>query len=168
MSRSSVPSSADGSRHPYAACLGLPFAVIGVCIQDGLVTGLDFMPVGAPLKPAQDALSRQVEAELQAYLRDPRHRFDLPVQALGTPFRRRVWATLYDIPVGETRTYGQLAHRLNTSARAVGQALGDNPLPIIVPCHRVVSSQGLGGFDHEGAGFTLEIKRWLLAHERAI
>lgn len=163
-----MPSSADGSLHPYAACLSLPFAIIGVGIRDGLVTGLDFLPPGTPARPAQDALSRRVEAELQAYLREPHHRFDLPVRALGTPFRRRVWAALHDIPAGETRTYGELARQLNSSARAVGQALGDNPLPIILPCHRVVSSGGLGGFDHQGAGFTLDIKRWLLVHERAV
>ncbi len=160
-----MPPDADSGARPYAARLGLPFAVIGVRIEAGLIAGLDLLPPDAPLLPAGDALSRRLEAELQAYLRDPRHPFGLPLQAAGTPFRRRVWAAACAIPAGETRTYGALARQLHTGARAVGQALGDNPLPILIPCHRVVAAGGLGGFDHRGAGFSLEIKRWLLRHE---
>jgi methylated-DNA-[protein]-cysteine S-methyltransferase len=82
----------------------------------------------------------------------------------GTPFQRQVWEALLDIPCGETRTYGQIAERIGRprAARAVGQAVGANPLPIIVPCHRVVASGGLGGF---GGG--LAMKKHLLGLERA-
>ena len=69
------------------------------------------------------------------------------------------------IPRGEVRTYGDLAKRLGSSARAVGQACGDNPVPIVVPCHRVVGANGIGGFAHAADGYLVATKRWLLAHE---
>jgi methylated-DNA-[protein]-cysteine S-methyltransferase len=85
---------------------------------------------------------------------------------LGTAFQQRLWRALCDIPVGETRTYGELAKELGSAPRAVGQACRCNPLPILVPCHRVVSAQGIGGYDGaEEAGVELQRKRWLLHHE---
>jgi methylated-DNA-[protein]-cysteine S-methyltransferase len=69
------------------------------------------------------------------------------------------------IPRGKTRTYGELAKALNGEARAVGQACGDNKLPVVIPCHRVVAADGIGGFAHATGGYLLEAKRWLLAHE---
>ncbi len=152
----------------YSACLALPFAVLGVRIAERSLTGLEFLPADTPSRGSDDALVAAVAEQLQAYLADPAHRFDLPIRLQGTPFRQRVWQALMQIPVGETRSYGELARQLESSARAVGQALGDNPLPIVVPCHRVVSSAGLGGFDHHAAGAAIEIKRWLLRHEHAI
>jgi len=83
----------------------------------------------------------------------------------GTSFQQSVWHELSKIPVGETRTYGEIAHKLNTSARAVGNACRRNPIQIIVPCHRVVSAKGLGGYAGETQGRQLDIKRWLLNHE---
>ena len=83
----------------------------------------------------------------------------------GTTFQQRVWRALCEIPVGETRTYGELAKLLNSAPRAVGQACRRNPLPILVPCHRVVSAQGIGGYDGAEAGVELQRKRWLLRHE---
>jgi methylated-DNA-[protein]-cysteine S-methyltransferase len=83
----------------------------------------------------------------------------------GTAFQQRVWRALCDIPAGETRTYGELAKMLNSAPRAVGQACRRNPLPILVPCHRVVSAQGIGGYDGADAGVELQRKRWLLCHE---
>ena len=83
---------------------------------------------------------------------------------VGTPFQRRVWAALVDIPWGETCTYGDLAARLGSSARAVGGAVGANPAPILVPCHRVMGANGaMTGFSAPGG---LATKAWLLAHER--
>jgi methylated-DNA-[protein]-cysteine S-methyltransferase len=70
------------------------------------------------------------------------------------------------IPAGQSATYGARAKRLGTAARAVGQACGANPLPILIPCHRVVAAHGLGGFMHSAAGAPLDVKTWLLAHER--
>ena len=86
----------------------------------------------------------------------------------GTHFQRRVWAEIAAIPLGQTHTYGQLAKSLKNAPRAVGQACGSNPYPIVVPCHRVVATGGgLGGFARERGGFLLDVKRWLLTHENS-
>jgi methylated-DNA-[protein]-cysteine S-methyltransferase len=76
-----------------------------------------------------------------------------------------IWALLRAIPVGQTRTYGEVARELGSAARAVGQACRANPCPIVVPCHRVVGRHGLGGFAGDHQGSRLAIKRWLLHHE---
>ncbi|NWG86153.1 MAG: methylated-DNA--[protein]-cysteine S-methyltransferase [Hydrogenophilaceae bacterium] len=152
----------------YTACLAMPFGALGVRIESAALTALEFLPAGTPSFATQEPLIEQLQSQLQAYLADPHFHFDLPLRLSGTPFRLRVWQALMQIAVGETRTYGELARQLDSSPRAVGQALGDNPVPIIVPCHRVVSSIGLGGFNHHAAGAALEVKRWLLRHEHAI
>ena len=83
----------------------------------------------------------------------------------GTPFQRSVWRELSKIPLGETRTYGDIANKLNSSPRAVGNACRKNPIQIIIPCHRVISAKGIGGYAGETEGRQLSIKRWLLKHE---
>ena len=83
----------------------------------------------------------------------------------GSEFQRRLWDALCEIPRGRTLTYGELAKRLAVDARAIGQACGDNRLPIVIPCHRVVAANGIGGFAHSTGGYLVEAKRWLLAHE---
>lgn len=152
---------------PYDAVLAAPFGALGVRLADGSLRGLEFLPPGTPLHSPEDALGRWVEEELTAYYANPRHGFTLPLELVGTPFRRRVWAALLDIAPGRVLRYGELARILATSPRAVGQAVGDNPIPLIIPCHRVVGRQGLGGFMHGREGFPLTVKRWLLAHEGA-
>lgn len=102
--------------------------------------------------------------QLEAYFAGRLHAFDLALAADGTPFRHKVWAELVRIPYGETISYGELARRIRqpSASRAVGLANGANPVPIVVPCHRVIGANGqLTGF---GGG--LPIKRWLLDHER--
>lgn len=155
-------------RADYDACLVMPFGALGVRVEAGALTRLEFLATAAPAFAGRQPLIEKVHGQLQAYLADPHFVFDLPLQLAGTPFRQRVWQALREIPVGETRTYGELARQLRSSPRAVGQALGDNPVPIVVPCHRVVSSAGIGGFNHHAAGAAIEVKRWLLRHERAI
>lgn len=116
---------------------------------------------------ASAALAAEAARQLAAWLDDPTTRFELPLATAGTPFQRRVWAAIAAIPCGETRSYGELARELGSSARAVGGACGANPLPIIVPCHRVIAANGrLGGFAHSDGGFLPKVKRWLLHHER--
>lgn len=101
--------------------------------------------------------------QLRAYFAGHLQRFDLPIKAEGTPFQQRVWAALCEIPYGETISYGELARRIGqpTASRAVGLANGQNPISIIVPCHRVIGADGT----LTGYGGGLERKRWLLAHE---
>jgi len=118
-----------------------------------------------PAAPADDSLRREEPfreaiAQLEAYFAGALRRFDLPLAPEGTPFQREVWSALTAIPYGETVSYGELARRLGRPAasRAVGAANGQNPIPIVIPCHRVIGADGsLTGF---GGG--LAIKRRLL------
>lgn len=121
----------------------------------------------AHVSPAEPGLARDpnwvepAREQVLEYFAGRRRVFDLPLAARGTEFQRRVWAALCGIPFGETRSYGDLARALNSSARAVGRANGSNPIALIVPCHRVIGADGsLTGF-----AFGEDAKRRLLAHE---
>jgi len=125
---------------------------------------------GAPSPPAgatPSLLLDRAQAALTAYFADPARPLPcLPLAPVAaTAFRWRVWRAMAAIPAGEVRTYGELAAGLGTSPRAVGNAAGANPWPILVPCHRVVASGGLGGYLGATAGTGPAIKGWLLAHE---
>ncbi|NPB09140.1 MAG: methylated-DNA--[protein]-cysteine S-methyltransferase [Thermodesulfobacteria bacterium] len=117
-----------------------------------------------PLSPegAPRHLVSSLEEVLAAYLEGREQNPSYPLKPLGTPFQLKVWEALCEIPYGETRTYGWLAQRIGRprAFRAVGRALGDNPLPIFIPCHRIVGVHGLGGFSGG-----LEVKRFLLRLE---
>ncbi len=115
--------------------------------------------------PAAEVLARARE-QLEEYFARTRTTFDLPLEALGSAFEHRVWNALRQIPYGTTTSYGALAKRLGDkhATRAVGLANGKNPIPIIVPCHRVVGSKG----ELTGYGGGLDTKRWLLEHEGAL
>jgi methylated-DNA-[protein]-cysteine S-methyltransferase len=102
---------------------------------------------------------------MDAYFADPRHRFSCPIDPVGTAFQHRVWALIDAIPPGNPRTYGSLAKALGSSARAVGNACRANPVPLRIPCHRVIAARGLGGFAGDRSGRLVDIKRWLLDHE---
>lgn len=154
--------------HAFDAVLNAPFGALGVRLSDDRLAGLEFLPPDTPPLAPASGLPQRVAAELAAYYADPGHRFNLPLAPVGSAFRLRVWAELQRLPPGQTTTYGELARRLGSSARAVGQALGDNPLPIVIPCHRVLAAHGLGGFNHSEGGFSLDVKRWLLRHEGAL
>ncbi|MDD3354541.1 MAG: methylated-DNA--[protein]-cysteine S-methyltransferase [Zoogloea sp.] len=149
----------------YSAVIPAPFGRLGILIAGTHIQEIVFLPPEYPLHPPSCLLSTQAALQLESYWRNPDHPFLLPLKPSGTPFRRRVWAAIAAIPRGQTRTYGALAQQLGSGARAVGQACGDNPFPIAIPCHRVISSRGPGGFAHESSGFLMEAKRWLLHHE---
>ena len=108
----------------------------------------------------------QAREQLNEYFARSRTTFDLPLDPAGSPFERRVWEALRAIPYGSTVSYGELARRLGDprATRAVGAANGKNPIPIIVPCHRVVGARG----ELTGFGGGLDRKRWLLEHEGAV
>ena len=104
--------------------------------------------------------------QLERYFDDPSFRFTLPLAPHGTAFQRRVWDAIAAIPVGESRTYAEIARTVRSSARAVGGACGANRIALVIPCHRVVGSRGaLGGFMNAVQGEGVAIKRWLLVHE---
>lgn len=149
----------------YAAIIPAPFGALGLRIDSGCLTAIDFLPAGVPLRPPCSDVARRAAEQLSAYFQDARVTFELPIALAGTPFRLRVWQAIRGIGCGETRTYAELAAALGSAPRAIGQAAADNPLPIIVPCHRVVARHGLGGFAHADSGPALAIKHWLLRHE---
>ncbi|HVY53685.1 MAG TPA: methylated-DNA--[protein]-cysteine S-methyltransferase [Gammaproteobacteria bacterium] len=103
--------------------------------------------------------------ELHAYFKDPKHRFNLSLHIEGSPFQKSVWKALQDIPSGETLTYKDLAEKLKTSPRAIGNACRTNKIAIIIPCHRIVAKSSLGGYSGETKGQMLNMKSWLLQHE---
>jgi methylated-DNA-[protein]-cysteine S-methyltransferase len=107
-------------------------------------------------------LLEEARRQIEAYLAGRLTAFDLPVLAHGSDFERQVWQAMREIPYGKTRRYGDIADELGGIARAVGQACGANPVPIVIPCHRVLAADGLGGFSG-GAGRST--KRWLLELE---
>ncbi len=153
----------------FFAILAAPFGALGVRLADDALAGLDFLPPGTAPASSPHPLIARVARQLDAYYGDPRHVFDLPLAPAGTPYRLRVWSALSTIPSGATRSYGELARALGTAPRALGQAVGDNPLPIVIPCHRVIAADGgLGGFNHGRTGYTQDIKRWLLRHEGSL
>lgn len=144
--------------------------------DDEGVRALHFWPQGAH-PPAgtrveasrDDALGWRIATELREYFAGTRRAFTLPLAPEGTPFRRRVWDALRAIPYGETRTYAELAAMVDcAAARAVGQANRHNPIPLLIPCHRVTAARGIGGYAGEtGAGKSLDTKRLLLRLEGA-
>ena len=153
-------------RTAYSAKVRIPCAVLGIRTAHGAVTAIEYLPKSERAQAPVDALAARVVAQIESYLADPHFTFTLPLGHPGTAFRQRVRAELTRIPVGESRTYGEIARALHTAPRAVGGACGANPIALVVPCHRVVGSQGsLGGFMNAVDGDPLAIKRWLLAHE---
>lgn len=144
--------------HPTAlgdlVILGDADAITGVCFTDGRRPAYEHLPrAGFPAAAAQ----------LDEYLAGVRRAFDLPLRLVGTPFQQRMWTALLGVPYGETRTYAQLAAQLGTGPRAVGLANGRNPLSIVVPCHRLVGTDG----SLTGYGGGLHRKRALLELEGA-
>jgi methylated-DNA-[protein]-cysteine S-methyltransferase len=144
-----------------------PKMKVAVATREERVVEIRYLPVSASIISPKNSLAERAARQLERYRADPDARFDLPLLIEGTAFQRRLWAALCDIPRGKTLTYGALAEQLGAEARAVGQACGDNRLPIVIPCHRVVAANGLGGFAHATEGYLLEAKRWLLVHELA-
>ena len=150
----------------WSAALRAPFAVLGVRTDAGAVTRVSYLPLATRVRAPRDALAERAVRELERYLADPDFRFTVPLAPQGTPFQRRVWDAIAAIPLGESRTYAEIARAVGSAARPVGQACGANRIALIVPCHRVVGGRGaLGGFMHAADGAPIDVKRWLLTHE---
>lgn len=151
----------------YAAVLSAPTFSVGIACNADEITGIDYLEPCTELAP-KTPLAREAVRQLRAWLKDSRFEFGLPLAPAGTHFQRRVWARIAAIPAGQTLSYGEVAAAIGSGPRAVGNACGANPYPIVVPCHRVVAANhALGGFGRNSGGFLLDIKRWLLAHENA-
>ncbi|MGE0221625.1 MAG: methylated-DNA--[protein]-cysteine S-methyltransferase [Acetobacteraceae bacterium] len=139
-----------------------PVGDITVFEADGAIVALDW---GWTQDQHETGLLLRAREQLDAYFDCSLTRFDLPLAPAGTPYRQAVWRCLCDIPYGETRSYKDIAGHVGGSPRSVGQANGCNPIPLIIPCHRVVASTHLGGYS---GGDGLSTKRWLLALESPV
>ena len=145
----------------YAVSLTTPVGEIVVVEEDDHIVRVRW---STESRQDKTPLLRNVSEQIAAYFRNDLTAFDLPLQPGGSEFQRDVCEAMLAIPFGETRTYGELAESLGVFAQAVGQACGHNPIPIIIPCHRVLGANGLGGFS---GGEGLETKMQLLRHEGA-
>ncbi len=146
-----------------------PFGTLVLSANDRAITRLTWAREGAspgdPENIDHPLLARAV-AQLQAYFAGTRQVFDLPLDPPGGAFQKSVCDAMLKIPFGETRTYGDLARDLGVAAQPIGQGCGGNPIPIIIPCHRVLAAGGkLGGFS---GGQGAESKLALLRHEGAL
>ncbi|MFJ3044590.1 methylated-DNA--[protein]-cysteine S-methyltransferase [Herbaspirillum chlorophenolicum] len=151
----------------FAAVVHTPFGGMGIRTEAGVVREMVYLPRHFAEKEATDPLAAKAAKQIARYLKDPEFRFKLPVADAGSEFQKRVWHAISEIPSGQVLTYGDIARRIKSAPRAVGQACGANWYPLIVPCHRVTAAGGLGGFSHHDDvdGFYLNVKRWLLKHE---
>lgn len=152
----------------YNAVVTAPFGRVGVQVDAaaGFVREIVYLDDSVRASAPDSALAERAARQIERYLADPAAPFELPLADVGTPFQRRVWQVMCEIPLGSVLTYGALARQIGGVPRAVGQACGDNPFPLVIPCHRVVGASGLGGFSHHGGdGFYPRVKRWLLMHE---
>jgi len=145
---------------PSASMLS-PIGPLAV-VSDG--TAITALRWAAEEDGIQTPVLSEALSQLAAYFDGRLTRFDLPLDVVGSEFQRRVCDAMCEIPFGETVTYGVLATRLSTPAQAIGTACGGNPIPVIIPCHRILGASGLGGYSGEGG---VETKVWLLRHEGA-
>jgi methylated-DNA-[protein]-cysteine S-methyltransferase len=159
------------SIHQSNECvIAAPFGCLGIITEmvDGslMLAHIRYLPAAVKPKAPGNALAALVEEQCRAYFADPRAAFDLPLKPQGTAFQQRVWHAVAQLQSGERTTYGAIAARLHSGARAVGGACGANYFPLVIPCHRVVAKANLGGFMGQDApGLYRDIKRWLLNHE---
>lgn len=150
----------------YNAVIDSPVGPLGIRLENDALTAVDFVSAARPRRSADTPSARAIVAALKSYFRNGViDTAGLPLAPEGTAFQKKVWRALQRIPNGKTVTYGELARRLGSSPRAVGNACRANPIPVLIPCHRVVSATGVGGYMGATSGRRLSIKYSLLEHE---
>lgn len=150
------------------AIIKTPFGLLCLEAKKNELFKVEWLTEMFPEEPANSPFLKNAVHQLQLYWAYPDMKFSINKIKQGTIFMNKVWQALEQISAGETRTYGDLAKSLNTSPRAVGNACRNNPYPLFIPCHRVVSATGLGGYDGKTGGEKLDIKKKLLAHEQCL
>lgn len=148
----------------FTGVFSSPLGKIGVAIKNDALVRLDF--ASSKLKPSSHSLIAKIQQQLNKYFKGAPYSFDFPINLSGTNFQKKVWAALTKIPAGKVVTYGELAKQLKSSARAIGNACRKNPIPIIIPCHRVVAKNSIGGYSGKTAGKNIKTKKMLLAHDK--
>jgi methylated-DNA-[protein]-cysteine S-methyltransferase len=153
---------------PYQAVIESPLPghpCIGIRVAQGSLTAVELLgPSCHPCLSKEEGVA-EVAAWFRHYFSRTPHMPPPPLKPQGTPFQQRVWQRLLQIPSGAVVRYGELAQELGSSARAVAGACRANPIPLIIPCHRVIAATGPGGYMGQSGGEALAIKRWLLQHE---
>ena len=139
-----------------------PIGDLTISVEDNMIVSLDW---GWAQEQNTNTLLQDAKSQLDDYFDGLRKNFDLPLEPPGTKFQQRVWSMMEQIPYGKTITYGEIAKALGSSARAVGMACGANPIPVIIPCHRVVAANDMGGYSGDGG---VKTKRALLHLERVL
>lgn len=150
------------------AIITTPIGKIAVMNNEHALTGVDVHAESVPyLITGSNKLTTEIVEQLMAYFARKTSHFELPMEVSGTAFQEKVWQALKNIPFGACLTYGELAKEVNTSARAIGGACRNNPIPIIIPCHRIVAANGIGGYSGQWRlGHKIDVKHWLLKHEQ--
>lgn len=139
----------------------------GIRCDGNRVCATDFLPPGTPLQAAVGECAHRAVADVERYFSVAHTSLSVTLAPHGTPFQQRVWQALRAIPPGRPCSYGELAHIVGSSARAVAAACRANPIPLLIPCHRVVAAHGPGGYMGATDGEPLQLKIWLLDHEAA-
>lgn len=152
----------------YTAIIDSPCGMLGILDNGEVLQAINFLYNTQPLRRPSSLLAEEVINQLESFFSDSTFEFNLPLTKAITPFQSKARQALLSIPVGKTMSYGNVAKTIASSARAIAGACRRNPVPIIVPCHRVVAVDGLGGFAGALDGKPLENKKWLLKHESAI
>ena len=143
-----------------------PVGSLGLDVTKRGIQVLKYIPEINKPKTPRNGLAFEVYKQLKEYFNNQRIKFDLPLDTQGTDYQQKVWRELQKISYGRSLTYGDIAEQIRSGARAVGNACRNNPVSIIVPCHRVVSKTGLGGYSGSVVGDPVARKQWLLRHEQ--
>ena len=151
----------------FDAIISAPFGAIGSRVADDFLLGLRLLSTNQGERVSQQHFVQAVVRQLREFLQHPQVTLNIDCAIHGTPFQRRVWQAIAQVPAGATITYSELAEKVGSGPRAVANACGANHVPLVIPCHRIVAKHGLGGFMQGEAG-GLAIKQWLLRHEQAL
>ncbi len=152
------------SPESYAAVYNSPTGLLGIQTHQDKLTHINWLADEQAYSVDERTDSNAIINALDMYFTEGKWDKKVCIKIKATDFQKMVWQALKNIPCGETRTYGELAKELSTSSRAIGQACRTNPVPIFIPCHRVVAKDHIGGF--MGKANKLHIKEWLIEHEK--
>ena len=151
--------------HKYSCVINSCVGKLGIVVTNNQIAKIDYLSSKACLISPKNLITRRVVAKIKKYFCNPKLKFDWAMNLNGTVLQVKIWQALQKIPSGKTITYGELARKIGTSPRVIGNACRRNPLPIIIPCHRVVAASGLGGYcDNINSG-VVKIKERLLRYE---
>lgn len=148
----------------YNCIIDTPIGNLGIKLIDDRIAKIDLLSPKFSLIAPKNIVERHIIAKIKRYFCNPRCKFDLPMNIGGTLLQKKIWRALQKIPAGKVKTYGELAKIVKTNPRVIGNACRLNPLLIIIPCHRVIAANGLGGYCGKKSR-NIKIKKWLLTHE---